>query len=75
MHPNISEEMTAAELQDHLEKTAMAFRVLVFSWARYEEEQTERGRRAVRNARFEWGKYAEEFFDEGDEGPDPTDLA
>ena len=74
MHPNIT-KTTPDELQEQLEKAAMAFRVLIYSWARFEEEQTERDRRAVRNARFEWGKYAEEFFDEGDDEPAPTDLA
>ena len=53
----------------------MAFRVLIYSWARFEEEQTERERRGVRNARFEWGKYAEEFFEEDDDEPPPTDFA
>ena len=74
MHPNVTGEMTTDELQDQLDKAAMAFRVLIYSWARFEEEQTERDRRVVRNARFEWGKYAEEFFDEGDDEPAPIDL-
>lgn len=74
MHPNVTGDMTPDELQDQLERAAMAFRVLIYSWARFEEEQTERDRRLVRNARFEWGKYAEEFFDEGDDDPAPTDL-
>ena len=75
MHPNITDETTPDELQEQLAKAAMAFRVLIYSWARFEEEQTERDGRAVRNARFEWGKYAEEFFDEVDDEPAPTDLA
>ena len=75
MHPNITDNMTPNELQEQLSKAAMAFRVLIYSWARFEEEQTQRDRRAVRNARIEWGKYAEEFFDEGDDEPAPTDLA
>ena len=74
MHPNIADETTPDELQERLERAAMAFRVLIYSWARFEEEQTERDRRGVRNARFEWGKYAEEFFDEDDDAPSPTDL-
>ena len=73
MHPNISDE-TPDELQERLERAAMAFRVLIYSWARFEEEQTERGRRRVRDARLEWGKYSEEFFDEDDDEPSPTDL-
>lgn len=53
-------------LRDQLARAAAAFRILIYSWARYEEEQTARHRRAVRDARLEWGKYAEEFFDEDD---------
>ena len=74
MHPDLADDATPSEIQERLEKAAMAFRVLIYSWARFEEEQTERARREVRNARFEWGKYAEEFFDDGDETPPPTDL-
>ena len=74
MHPNLAEDATPEEIQERLEKAAMAFRVLIFSWARFEEEQTERERRAVRNSRYEWGKYAEEFFEEGDDSPPQTDM-
>ena len=75
MHPDLAADATPDEVRERLEKAAMAFRVLIYSWARFEEEQTERDRRAVRNARYEWGKYAEEFFEQGDETPPPTDLA
>ena len=76
MHPDqdSEEELSAEDLQERLERAAMAFRVLIYSWARYEEEQTERALRAVRNARIEWGKYAEDFFDVDDDSPTPTDL-
>ena len=73
MHPDV-EELTEDEVRERLRKAAAAFRVLVYSWARYEEEQTERDRRRVRDARVEWGKYAEEFFDEDDGSVAPTDL-
>ena len=73
MHPDI-EEMSEDEVRDRLRKTAAAFRVLIYSWARFEDEQTERDRRRIRDARVEWGKYAEEFFSEGDEPITPTDL-
>ena len=73
MHPDV-EEMTEDEVRERLRKAAAAFRVLVYSWACYEDEQTERDRRRVRNARVEWGKYAEEFFDEDDGSVPPTDL-
>lgn len=54
-------------LRDQLARAAAAFRVLIYAWARYEEEQTGKHFRAVRDARLEWGKYAEEFFDEDDD--------
>ena len=73
MHPDV-EEMTEDEVRERLRKAAAAFRVLVYSWARYEEEQTERDRRRVRDVRVEWGKYAEEFFDDDDGSVPPTDL-
>ena len=56
MHPELADDATPDEVRERLEKAAMAFRVLIYSWARFEEEQTERDRRTVRNARYEWGK-------------------
>lgn len=73
MHPDI-EEMTEDEVRARLEKAAAAFRILIYSWARYEEEQSGQSRRRVRDARWEWGKYAEEFFEEDDGSIGPTDL-
>ena len=73
MHPDV-EEMTEDEVRERLARTAAAFRILIYSWARYEDEQTGKTRRQVRNARVEWGKYAEEFFDEDDDSVAPTDL-
>ncbi len=73
MHPDV-EELTEDEVRERLAKAAAAFRILIYSWARYEDEQTGRDQRQVRNARVEWGKYAEEFFDEDDGSIDPTDL-
>ena len=69
------EDLTDDEIRDRLSKAHAAFRILVYSWARFEEEQSsEQERRRVRNARLEWGKYAEEFFDEEDDSVPPTDL-
>ena len=73
MHPDV-EEMTEDEVRERLARAAAAFRILIYSWARYEEEQTDKPRRQVRNARMEWGRYAEEFFDEDDDSVPPTDL-
>ena len=73
MHPDV-EDMTEEEVRERLRQAAAAFRILIYSWARYEEEQPDRPRRRVRDARLEWGKYAEEFFDEDDDSVPPTDL-
>ena len=73
MHPD-TEDLGEQEVRERLDKAAAAFRLLIYSWARYEEEQTTRERKNVRNARHEWGKYAEEFFDEDDDSVAPTDL-
>ena len=73
MHPDV-EDMTEEEVRERLVRAAAAFRILIYSWARYEDEQCERPRRQVRNARWEWGKYAEEFFDEDDDSVPLTDL-
>ena len=73
MHPDV-EELTEDEVRERLAKAAAAFRILIYSWARYEDEQTGRDQRQVRNVRVEWGKYAEEFFEEDDGSIAPTDL-
>ena len=73
MHPDV-EDMTDDEVRERLARAAAAFRILIYSWARYEDEQTDKPRRQVRNARMEWGRYAEEFFDEDDDSVPPTDL-
>ena len=73
MHPDV-DELTEDEVRERLVRAAAAFRVLIYSWARYEEEQIDRDRRQVRDARWQWGKYAEEFLDEDDGSITPTDL-
>ena len=73
MNPD-TDELTEEEVRERLARASAAFRILVYAWARYEEEQTERDRRQVRDARLEWGKYAEEFLDEDDGSIAPTDL-
>ena len=73
MHPEI-DDMAEDEVRERLAKTAAAFRVLVYSWARYEDEATGKEQRKVRDVRQQWGKYAEEFFDEDDGSIAPTDL-
>lgn len=74
MHPDMLDDDSVEQLQEQLSKAASAFRILVYSWARYEEEQTGRDRKNVRDARIEWGRYAEEFFDDPEDELGPTDL-
>ena len=74
MHPDV-EDMPVEEVRERLARAAAAFRILIYSWARYEEEQVAKPRRQVQWARLEWGKYAAEFFDEDDDDSvPPTDL-
>ena len=60
------------ELRERLAKASAAFRILIYAWARYEDEQPEKGRRRLRNVRQEWGKYAEEFFFDDDDEEEST---
>ena len=72
VNPDI-DEFDEQELRASLATLTRAFRILVYAWARYEDEQTDRAKRGVRDARVEWGKYAEEFFDDDDDSIAPTD--
>ena len=76
MHSPV-EELNEDKLQERLAKAAAAFRILLYSWGRYEEEQSEKNRRRIQDVRWEWGKYAQEFFDEDEDEDDlipPVDL-
>lgn len=66
------ESLEEDEIRERLEKVEAAFRILLYSWARYEEEQNQGSLRQVRNTRIEWGKYAEEFFGEDDDEIPPA---
>ena len=69
-----SDNMSEKDMRVRFVKARAAFRMLIYAWARYEEEQSNGPKRQVRDARLEWGKYAEEFFDEDDGSVSPTDL-
>ena len=56
------ERLTEDELRERVARLAIALSVLIYAWGRYEDEQTGRGRRLVRDARVEWGKYGEELL-------------
>ena len=66
MHSGI-EDLDEEELRSRLREVKAAFRILIYAWARYEEEQSGSARRYARDSRVEWGKCAEDFFDENDE--------
>lgn len=67
------EELDEEALKTRMADLASTFRVLIYAWARYEDEQEDHARRRVRDARLEWGRYAEEFFDSDDGSVPPTD--
>lgn len=73
MHPD-ADDLDEGALRHRLARAAAAFRILIYAWARFEEEQTNSQKRHVRDARFEWGKSAEEFFDEPDGDVSPTTM-
>ena len=66
LHANVH-DLSEHDVRDRLTRASAAFRVLFYAWARYEDEQTDRARRPVRDARLEWGKYAEDFFDDDED--------
>ena len=66
LHADVG-DMEEQDVRERLSRASAAFRVLFYAWARYEDEQTDRARRPVRDARLEWGKYAEEFFDDDED--------
>ena len=69
-----SDNVGEKDMSERFVKARAAFHMLIYAWARYEEEQSNGAKRKVRDARLEWGRYAEEFFDEDDGSVLPTDL-
>ena len=61
-----ADDLTENEVRERLAKATAAFRVLIYSWARYEDESVDEAKRTVQNARIDWGNYAAEFFAEDD---------
>lgn len=68
------ERLEEVELRERLAKASVAFQILIYAWARYEDEQPEKVRERLMDTRVEWGKYAREFFSEDDGEPPPTSL-
>jgi hypothetical protein len=48
---------------ERLERAATAFKILLFSWARFEDEQPQGPRERARRMRWDWGMIAAEFLD------------
>jgi len=61
MHDDAT-EADREELHERLESAAAAFRLLVYSWARLEDEAPSAKRNELRDTRVDWGRYAEAFF-------------
>lgn len=60
---------TSAHLADRLQRAANAFKLLMFSWARFEDELPEgsKTKERVKKMRQDWGRLASEFFTADDE--------
>jgi len=52
----------ADELRERLRKTRKGLRLLLLSWARFEDEQEGKGQDRVQDIRFDWGKIARDFM-------------
>jgi hypothetical protein len=61
-----------AELADRLQRAANAFKLLLFSWARYEDELPveSKARERAKKMRQDWGTLAREFFSPTDDEDD-----
>ncbi|MFI7406526.1 ATP-binding protein [Streptomyces sp. NPDC049541] len=55
------------ELGERLVAAANAFKLLLLSWARYEDEQPDRPRARAKQMRQDWGRIAREFLAPDDE--------
>jgi len=54
----------SAALLEALEGAHMGLEMLLFAWARYEDEQVGEGRDAAQSARYDWGRMARRFLAE-----------
>ncbi|MDH6138456.1 hypothetical protein P3T35_000433 [Kitasatospora sp. GP30] len=61
------EGATREQLAERLASAASAFKLLLFSWARFEDEQPEVPRKRAKQMRQDWGRIASEFLGASDE--------
>jgi hypothetical protein len=54
---------TREELINRLDAASGAFKLLLMSWARFEDEQPEKPRDRAKRMRQDWGRLASEFFE------------
>ncbi len=63
------DNLTQEELVERLENAATAFRILLYSWARLEDEVTGSSKKqgsALKEIRFDWGRMARRYMSDGD---------
>ncbi|MGR3937035.1 ATP-binding protein [Streptomyces sp. BRA346] len=56
------EGASESELKDRLERASNAFKLLLFSWARFEDESGPKMKERTKSYRQDWGRMAKEFF-------------
>ncbi|GAA3825995.1 ATP-binding protein [Sphaerisporangium flaviroseum] len=65
----VPEDASTDELRHRLARAADTFKLLLFSWARMEDEiPGDRQREKIADARQDWGRYARDFIDGEDDG-------
>lgn len=65
---DVPEDASEAELRQRLARASDTFKLLIFSWARMEDEiPSKRDRTRIADARRDWGRYARDFIEDGSE--------
>lgn len=63
---DVPEDASEADLRHRLSRASDTFKLLVFSWARMEDEiPNKRDRARISDARRDWGRYARDFLEDG----------
>lgn len=65
---DIPDEASTGELRERLDRASNTFKLLLFSWARYEDESpSEKLRQRAQEARYDWGRMARTFIEDEDD--------
>ncbi|MCY4629761.1 MAG: ATP-binding protein [bacterium] len=67
------ESLNTDDAVERLADGAAAFRLLLYAWARLEDELPDERKRVLRDLRNDWGRYAEDFFIIEEQAIAPTD--